>query len=583
MLKLWHSDALGSQMKQASGWLWLFSAAANVLMLASPLYMTQIYGRVIPSHGLQTLLWLTIIIVLAVALYGLVETVRSLLALKLGARYETTASSLLLNAGIDNPRGGAIAEGMRDAMTVRQSLSSRQYVGLFDLPFVPLFIGIAFLAHPALGTLTLVGGVVLVVLAAVNNQALGDTGKRSTLHQNQASRYAAAALDASEAARAMGMGPALVHRWEAEALQAARAADEAGSTNALFLGLTRFVRQGLQIGVLGLGGYLVLIGQMHAGLIFAASLLSGRALQPVEQLIGGWRQAQAGLAAHRRIEALLDSIKETQGSQTVSLPAPRGELKVDSAGLAILGPRGPQVLLQDITLEVVPGEILAIMGPSGAGKSTLARLMAGTATPGTGHVRLDGFDLEQWPAHQRGAAIGYLGQDTGLLDGTVAENIARFSPDADDREIVAAAQRAMAHEFIAQLPDGYATRLGAGGIRLSGGQAQRIGLARAFYGDPAVLILDEPNAHLDSDGERALIDALRTARGRNRSIVVVSQRNSVLSIADRVAIIKAGRLDSCRSASQFRAQAPGLAPQLPPRAANISRRPAAPARQGDAS
>lgn len=534
--------------RDATSYLWVFSTAINLLLLASPLYMTQVYSHVLPGHGLATLIYLTLIIIGALAVYGVVESVRAVIAQKLSARYELTAARQLLERGLGTERTGEVAEALKATGAVRQMLSSKIFLSLYDLPFAPLFLIILFLAHPLLGVTTLVGALVLVVLAVLNNRALGDSGERSNAHQSQASRYASAALRQGEDVRALGMSPQMIGRWEEQAIAASGAADEAGSANAFYYGLTRFVRQTLQVLVLGLGAYLVLVGQMSAGLIFAASLLSGRALQPVEQMIGGWRQLTQGYAAHQSVNDAVEKLSAGTTADGVALPAPTGRLSLEDAGFDIAERTGPRSLLAGINLTIEPGEIVAVMGPSGAGKSTLARLMAGIAAPTAGHVRLDGFELGQWPIAQRGSATGYLGQDSELLDGTVAQNIARFTPGASDAEIVQAAQRANAHEFIARLPDGYMTRLGSGGVRLSGGQAQRIGLARALFGNPVLLVLDEPNAHLDSDGERALIDALAAERARGRAIVVVSQRSSILAVADRVALIREGRLESCRPA-----------------------------------
>lgn len=546
MFSIWKSPLLAMQMRQADKWLWSFAAAANVLMLASPLYMTQVYSRVLPSHGLDTLVFLTLIVLGAQAIHGVVETVRSLISSKLGARYELSSTAILLDAGIVDPRGGQVAEAMRDAGLVKQALSNKLYLTLFDLPFVPLFVLAAFLCHPIIGLVTLIGGGLLLVLAWFNNNGLGDSAEQIGSHTAQAARFASAALDASESARAMGMGNALLLRWEGEALRAASAADDAATVNAAYYGLTRFIRQALQTLVLGFGAYLVLTGQMQAGLLFAASLLAGRALQPIEQTIGGWRQMVASLAAHRRVEQLLDSVDFDQVDR-MPLPRPVGHIEMASAGFAVDGPRGSVPLLDDINLEIRPGEILAVMGPSGSGKSTLSRLVAGIVRPSAGEVRMDGFELQHWPMHQRGQAIGYMGQEPGLLGGTIAENIARFDPAADPQDIISAAKRARAHEFIAQLPEGYATRIGAGGVRLSGGQAQRIGLARAFCGNPPVLVLDEPNAHLDSEAEKALNATLLECRDRNCAVMVISQRQSILQVADRVALLRAGRLETVRT------------------------------------
>ena len=547
MFKIKHGP-LDALFRDANGWLWLFSTAVNVLMLASPIYMTQVYSHVLPGHGFETLIYLTLLVTAAFGVYGLLESARSIIAQKLSARYELAATHALLEGGLAADAGTDVTEAVRQAGTARQVLSSRTFLGLYDLPFAPLFFLVLFLAHPVLGAVALAGGAILVGLALLNNRALGDSSQRGSAHQSQASRYAAAALNHNEDVRAMGMAPQMIARWEQQAIAASAAADDAGSANALYMGLTRFVRQTLQTLILGVGAWLVLTGQMSAGLIFAASLLSGKALQPIEQMIGGWRQLLQGIAAHDKVTDMLVALAAKAEVPAIELPAATGRLTMEAVGLDVPEQLGKRALLSAVSMVVEPGEIVAVMGPSGAGKSTLARIRAGITTPRQGHVRLDGFDLAQWPTGQRGAATGYLGQESDLLDGTVAQNIARFTEGATDLAIITAAQRANAHEFIARLPEGYMTRLGAAGIRLSGGQAQRIGLARALFGEPKLLVLDEPNAHLDSDGERALIDALAAEKARGRAIVVVSQRNSIMAVADRVALVRDGKLESCRPA-----------------------------------
>lgn len=523
-------------------WMWLFSFATNVLLLAAPVYMIQIYSRVLPSNSLETLFFLTMIIVACLAVYGLLEALRSSLAQKLSARYELTATKEILQTGLSSDQG--TAEAVRDVGQARQFFASRAFVGLFDLPFAPLFLGLMFVAHPVLGLIVLAGVGVLAGLAFLNKKSVGDSLTLASNHQAQGARFVGAALNQNEDISAMGMAPQMIGRWYGQCLQSSSHADSAAIWNARYFGASRFFRQALQISILGVGAYLVLQGQMSGGLIFAASLLSGRALAPLEQIIGNWRQVTQGIASHRNVCRHLAEAAQNPKAKPLELPEPTGELSLEGVSFEI--PAFPKAitLIDDVNLAVSPGEILAIMGPSGAGKSTLARLMVGISDPSEGSVRLDGFSLEQWEPGQRGQAIGYIGQATEFSDGTVAETISRFAAGAEDADIVRAAQRAHAHDFIANLPDGYNTIVGSHGIRLSGGQVQRLALARALYGGPKLLVLDEPNAHLDASGDAALLAALDGERKRGCAIVVISQRDSVLEMADRVAILQSGRLAS---------------------------------------
>ncbi|MEQ1770384.1 MAG: type I secretion system permease/ATPase [Devosia sp.] len=552
------NDAFSGALK----WLALFSVAANLLMLAVPLHMIQVYDRVLPAKGYETLFYLTLLVVVALGIFGLIEALRSVIAQKLSAKYELVAAPALLTGSFLSRADADAAGAMRQVGQVRQMLGSRNFVNVFDLPFAPVFLLLTFALHWVLGVMTLVGGLVLCAIAWLNNRALGDATDRASTHNNQALRFASVALRQNDDVRAMGMTGAMIDRWEADALAAIGENDRAASINAFWFGVTRFVRQTLQVLTLATGAYLVLNHQMSAGLIFAASLLSGRALQPIEQMIGGWRQWLGALEGHRSIGETVEKLQAGTPAEALRLPEPKGEVVVKALGYALSPLPGVKPILSDVSLMLKPGEIVAVIGPSGAGKSTLARLLAGALKPTSGEVRLDGFELDNWDAEQRGMAVGYLGQDIEFLDGTVAENIARFSSEASDAQIVDAARRANAHEFIATMPDGYRTRVGAGGVRLSGGQTQRLALARALFGNPAVIILDEPNAHLDSDGEAALLTALQDERARSRTILVVTQRTSLLQVADRVAVIRGGRLESIGPREQRPAPRPRYVAQV---------------------
>lgn len=537
-------EPLRQALRSYVGWLMALSFAANVLMLAVPLHMIQVYDRVLPTKSIETLVMLTALVVLAMAVGGVAEALRSIAAQKLSARYELTLAPALLTGRFLSGAAADVAQALRDVGLVRQMLGARTFVAAFDLPFAPLFFALLFLLHPALGIVTFAGAVLLVAIGYFNTLGSAPLGKAAADHQGRAARFAGVALRQNDDVRTMGMTDPMIRHWEAEALSGLDKADRNAVSNAIYFGLSRFVRQSLQVVILALGAYLVLIGHMSAGLIFAASLLSGRALMPIEQMIGGWRQWQAALSAHRAVGETLGALLAATPLEAIELPAPTGALSVRNVSYKIDPRPDAPTLLDDISLEVRPGDILAVIGPSGAGKSTLARIMAGALSPSFGQVRLDGFSLDQWDPTQRGRAIGYVGQSIEFLEGTVADNIARFDPAATDAGIVAAAKAAHAHGLIATMPAGYRTPLGPGGVRLSGGQTQRLALARAFYGAPRLLILDEPNAHLDSDGETALVDALNAHRATGGSAIVITQRSALLGVADKVAVIRGGKLET---------------------------------------
>lgn len=519
-----------------------FSAVANVLMLVSPIYMTQVYDRILPTRSFETLGALSLIALVALAVLGLVETVRQTLARKLAARYELAVMPRLISADDDGALGMEPQVAAK-AQTVKRFLASSAFINLFDLPFLPLFLGLMFLAHPLLGWATAAGMALLVIVTLLNEWGSRRPGEMMAQAQALAARTGQDALGAREDVRAMGMGQAMAARWTQHALAAADAGESAGRVNARFYGLTRFVRQALQTLVLGLGAFLVIHGDMAASLIFAASIVSARALMPIEQVVGAWKAiAEARRAVRDVRQALALVTKAEAGRARIDLPAPTGHLSVKglryAAGMAADAP----VLVNDVSFFVEPGQIAAIIGPSGSGKSTLLRLLSGALAPSSGDVRLDLFKLSDWPSAQRGRAFGYMAQQTVLFEGTVAQNIARFDAAATDASIIAAAERAQAHDFIATLPQGYNTPVGPGGVRLSGGQVQRIALARALHTEPAVLVLDEPNAHLDSTGEEALIRTLADERAKGRTVIVATHRTSLLAIADAVYLMEGGRL-----------------------------------------
>lgn len=520
----------------------LFSVVTNVLMLVAPIYMIQVYDRILPSRSVETLVALSVIAVGALAVFGMMETLRQTLARRLAARYELSVMPRLI-AGVDQGVSGLDPQIGGKAQTVKRFLASLAFINLFDLPFMPLFLGLMFLAHPVLGWATLSGMVILVLVTVLNEWGSRRPSLAMLTAQSAAARSALDSLSAQEDVRAMGMGGAMAERWNEHAMTAADASESAGRVNARFYGLTRFVRQSLQTAMLGLGAYLVLHGEMGAGLIFAASIVSARALMPIEQVVGSWKAIVEARKAYQDVrQAVAATADASAQSVRIELPAPLGQIVAHALRYAIGDAPNAPVIVDDVSIAVKPGQLVAIVGASGSGKSTLLRLLCGSVAPTSGEVRLDGFRLAEWPAASRGRAFGYMAQQIALFEGTVAQNIARFDSQASDQAIVEAAERAQAHMFISTLPMGYNTRVGAGGMRLSGGQVQRIALARALFTNPSVLVLDEPNAHLDSVGEEALIKALTAEREKGRAIVVATHRRSLLAIANTVLLMENGKL-----------------------------------------
>ncbi len=520
----------------------VFSACLNLLMLAVPLYMMQVYDRVLTTGSVDTLLALTAMVAGALVVFGVLEAIRVRVLARAGAWLDRELGSAVLSGAVAaalRAGGGVSAQGLRDLATVRGYLGGAGVLPLFDVPWAPVFLGIVFLVHPVLGWIGLAGALVLFGCAVLN-----DLATRSKL--TEANGAAARALNAADAAvrnadaiAAMGMVPALARRWrEAVAggldLQTS-ASDASGSITAV----AKVVRFGLQVSMLGVGAWLVLGHEMSPGGMLAAAVIVARGLAPVEQLITAWRALVGARTAWRRLRELMARAPDEDAG--TALPRPAGRLEAEKVGYLPPGLREP--VLRQVSLRLDPGEVLGVVGPSGAGKTTLVRLLVGSLEPTAGHVRLDGADLGAWRHAGRGRHVGYLPQTVELFAGTVRDNIARLG-EAEDEAVVQAARRAGAHEAILALREGYDTRIGEGGVPLSGGQRQRIALARAVFGDPALVVLDEPNAHLDADGEQALVETVVGIRERGATVVLVAQRAGAMGLVDKMLVLRAGAVAS---------------------------------------
>jgi len=518
----------------------LFSAFINFLYLSPSLYMLQVYDRVITSSNLITLGMLSLLLFGVYMIMGILEWARSRTVTRLGNQLDQKLSYRIFEAAFQrNLKGKHHAAGtaMNDLNVMRQFITGPGLNALFDAPWIPIYIAVIWLFHPLLGMVSLAGVLVLTLLALMTEL----TTKTPLRHANQAAQrgnqFATSTLRNAEAIQAMGMLDTLGQRWRDIQLEFLSSQTKASDSSGNITATTKLVRLTLQSAGLGVGAYLVIQGKITPGMMIAGSILMGRSLAPAEALIGAWKQFVGARDAQHRLNEMLEENPRAQDRLT--LPAVKGALQLEQVLAAPPGAQAPT--LKGISLNVRPGEIMVIIGPSASGKSTLARVMVGIWPVRSGTVRIDGAEMSQWNRHELGPCIGYLPQDVELFDGTVAENIARFR-EADSSEIIAAARKAGLHEAILKLPKGYDSPIGEAGASLSGGQKQRIALARALFGDPALLVLDEPNASLDETGEQALQQALIQARQAGKSIVVITHRSHMLAVADTVVVLKDGQI-----------------------------------------
>ena len=535
-------EMLRKEFKGVAVFLFWISGIINVLALTGSFYMLQIYDRALTSGSIPTLLALSVLVVGLYLFQGVFDIIRSQLLVRIGARFDRMLAPIAHRVSVDMPRfgfstGEALERG-RDVDTIRTFMGSQGPVALFDLPWVPLYILFVYFLHPLLGALTLGGAVVLTLLTVwteLKSRKLASAAQQAHLARNAIADSNARNADIL---KAMGFAGRAVTRFNAAnqdhlTLQT-RASDVVGTFGAF----SRVLRMVLQSALLGLGAYLTIQGQMSAGAIIAVSVASSRALAPIDMAIGNWKGV---VAARQSFKRLRDTMVALAGMvKPLDLPPPAKSLKVDK--ITVAAPASGRVLLSEVAFELNAGQGLGVIGPSGGGKTTLVRALTGIWPALRGSVRLDDADLTQWDEDKIGQYVGYLPQDVALLDGTIVENITRLAPNRDARAIVDAAKAAGVHEMIVRLPDGYDTQLGPMGTALSAGQRQRIGLARALYGNPFVVIMDEPNAFLDAEGEQALNIAIRSVRARGGIAVIVAHRPSILAEVDMVAVIQNGRL-----------------------------------------
>lgn len=512
----------------------------NLLMLTGPLFMLQVYDRVLTSHSVPTLVALGVLVVVLYAFYGVLEFVRNRLLVRVGMYVDEALSEAAFDAAISNTPRSATSNvntmPVRDMEQLRHFLTSPGPLAIFDLPWMPIYLLVIFLLHPVLGIFASLAAAFLVVLAAANEILSTKPATETAHHGAKTAMSLEQARRNSEVVTTMGLRPALRRMWSFDRQNYRAALQQAGDRGGVFSALTKSSRFSFQSLILALGAYLALQQELTPGAMIAASILMTRALAPVDQAIAHWRGFISARQGYSRLKADLPALQAS--AQTTALPTPERELAVEGLIIKPTGCEAP--ILQNVEFKLAAGEILGVIGPSGSGKSTLARALVNAVQPIRGRVQLDGAALDQWCETDLGRHIGYLPQDVELFDGTVAQNICRFIPDAKSEDIVSAARQVGAHALITGLPQGYDTQIGRAGSLLSAGQRQRIGLARAIFGSPFLVVLDEPNSNLDNDGEQALICALKAMRDQKMIVVIVAHRPNAISQAQKILVVTNG-------------------------------------------
>jgi ATP-binding cassette subfamily C protein/ATP-binding cassette subfamily C protein EexD len=519
----------------------VFSGVVNLLQLTVSLYMMQVFDRVLSTRSLDTLYYLTAIAVFALLVMAVLDGLRGQVMQRIAGWIEGKAAPEAFVRAIESQLRNRPyrMEALRDLAACRAWLGSSASLTLFDVPWVPIFLAVIFLLHPTLGWIALIGAALLFLLTLANEWATGALVREASTGAIASQRRAESIVRNAEVIDSMGMAPAVLQRWR-EGLSASLPPQEAAADRAaVLLSLTRFARLAVQVAVLGVGALLVLEQQLSAGASIAASIIMGRALAPVEQMIGGWKQLVQARQSYRRLLAFLSLPRLRPPG--MALPEPTGRVAAERVTFGF--PGQPVAIIKGVSFNLAAGESLAVIGPSAAGKTTLIRLLIGTLQPSAGTMRLDGADVFTWMREDFGRHVGYLPQDVELFDGSVLRNIARMG-EAEPERVFEAAQLAGCHEMILRLPQGYDTEIGDGGQHLSGGQRQLIGLARAMFGGPKLLVLDEPNSNLDGDAEQALIRGLEELKRRGTTVVLVSHRPTLVQGVDKVLLIRDGAVEA---------------------------------------
>lgn len=518
----------------------LFSIFVNLLMLTGPLFMLQIYDRVLGSRSEATLVALTVLVALLYLLFGVLDWARGRVLARAGARFQADLDERVFKAVLRAPtppgQPDKVNTGLRDLEAVQKLMSSPALFALFDMPWTPIFAAAIFLFHPLLGWLAVAGGAILIVTTLLNQWISKRRVLEAAMQSTAADSFADHLRDDREVVQGLGMRAAAMARWRKIRDESLASTISSSDITGAFSSFTKAFRLFLQSAMLALGAWLVLHNELTAGAMIAGSILMGRALAPIEMAIGQWPLVQRASQGWYNLSRLLETIPEEP--PRTPLPRPRAWLKAEN--VTVVPPGETTASLRMVSFEVRPGTALGVIGPSGAGKSSLAKVITGIWRPASGRIRLDGASLDNYDPDVLGQYIGYLPQNVTLFDATIAENIARMSDNPDPEKVVEAAKKAGAHEMILEQPQGYDTPIGNFGGRLSGGQRQRLGLARALYGDPILLVLDEPNSNLDSVGSNALNDAIRSMKQEGKSVIIMAHRPAAIAECDNLLVLENG-------------------------------------------
>ena len=541
----------------------LFSVAVNLLVLAIPIYLFNMSDRVLTSRSTDTLVMLTIIVVIAIAAHVLMDMMRRIILMRVAVETEAKLGGPVLSAAAKSAQNGSSREfqTLADLQHLRSFITGPVLLTMFDTPVAPVYFAVVFLIHPHLGFIVLGSGVALVIVALLNQRVTAVPFNQANNYGTRANLQAESMARNAQVINAMGMIPEGVQVWGRETVESLKAQVIGQDRNILMTGLSKFLRLCTQIAILGWGAWLALEAQLTSGMVIAASIVASRALAPMEGTIEGWRSFVQARSAFARVKALL--LNSPLNLERLRLPRPAGYLNVER--ILYVPPPNKKVILNGISFQLKPGESLAIVGDSGTGKTMLARMLVGSIIPTAGSVRLDMMDLRNWDPRQFGESVGYLPQDVQLFPASIKANIGRMRDDARDEDVFDAAETADVHEMISGFAQGYETIVGMDGSPLSGGQRQRIGLARAFYGNPRLIVLDEPNSNLDANGERALAKALVRAKEKLITVVTITQRAALLMSVDKIMILHQGAVQAFGSRDEIIPMITGRKPNnIPP-------------------